>query len=503
MGKWTDKAYITAREWQSDFGGAKAASSSPFSTVRFEYTAALINTCHVTFTEISEEDGAAVCAPYCTNKSDMNACWKPATVFSYKAIVEHLRRVGPINPYTKDSLREDQLLPIRFCRTTTTNDEKSTVICPVTRKAFTPCTKVLASKRSGWVYSAEGLERLAFRDLEDDAVLAPSDLIVLRDPALNPNKLPLANDKILPASSHSAAIESDVNLGGFVHSAGKVAASLTSSAMQPVLRQEARQEQPYLHRMLSAVSANSSLPEALATIRTNMGDLHVELWSSKSPWCTYNFVQLAKQGYWVGSPMDRLVPGLGIQGGASTTSHSGDRSCYAGSPGFDSHGSFYEPSHVVTGMSPPSHDKRGILSMASYTNIQPTELLPATHVCRTQFFVTFAACPHLDFTHPAFGRILTEESHKTLTAIESIGLEHRNEADEGEGETQYRPARPIYIEDVIVVEDPFVPFEAEFKKKEIINAKKVAHLKPAEYLKGPSSTKPLIGKYLPKTVQKK
>lgn len=50
--------------------------------------------------------------------------------------------------------------------------------------------------------------------------------------------------------------------------------------------------------------------KAYATIMTNFGGLNVELHGDRAPKTVYNFVQLAKQGYYDGVSFHRLIPGF-------------------------------------------------------------------------------------------------------------------------------------------------------------------------------------------------
>ena len=50
--------------------------------------------------------------------------------------------------------------------------------------------------------------------------------------------------------------------------------------------------------------------KAYATILTNFGGLNVELHGDRAPKTVYNFVQLAKKGYYDGVAFHRLIPGF-------------------------------------------------------------------------------------------------------------------------------------------------------------------------------------------------
>ena len=60
-----------------------------------------------------------------------------------------------------------------------------------------------------------------------------------------------------------------------------------------------------------------------ATIRTNKGDIHLQLNPAEAPMTVNNFVALARDGYYDGVTFHRVVPGFVIQGGDPTGTGSG------------------------------------------------------------------------------------------------------------------------------------------------------------------------------------
>ena len=85
------------------------------------------------------------------------------------------------------------------------------------------------------------------------------------------------------------------------------------------------------------------------------------------------------------------------------------------------------------------HDKRGLLAMAN----------SGPHTNRSQFYITFGECTHLDNKHSIFAELLTDsaESFATLEKIEKIG--------HGSDVARNRPAKKILIAETIVLENPF------------------------------------------------
>ena len=61
-----------------------------------------------------------------------------------------------------------------------------------------------------------------------------------------------------------------------------------------------------------------------AIIRTNKGDIHLQLNPAEAPLTVNNFVALARDGYFDGVTFHRVVPGFVIQGGDPTGTGSGN-----------------------------------------------------------------------------------------------------------------------------------------------------------------------------------
>ena len=114
-----------------------------------------------------------------------------------------------------------------------------------------------------------------------------------------------------------------------------------------------------------------------ATIKTNHGDINVELFSADVPVTVNNFVFLAKEGFYKNGQFHRVIKDFMIQGGCPT----GDGT---GGPGYRFQDEPVTRSYV-----------KGTLAMA---NAGP-------HTNGSQFFITFAPTPHLDGAHSVFGKV--------------------------------------------------------------------------------------------------
>ena len=146
-----------------------------------------------------------------------------------------------------------------------------------------------------------------------------------------------------------------------------------------------------------------------ATIRTNKGNIVVELLPGPAPKTVNNFVFLANEGFYDGTIFHRVIPDFMIQGGDPTgTGTSG--------PGYKFEDEI-NPMFVF--------DRAGILAMANAG--------PNTN--GSQFFITTVATPHLNGAHTIFGRVVEGQ-----TVTEAISVVPRGAGD--------KPNSPVIIEGI-------------------------------------------------------
>lgn len=128
-------------------------------------------------------------------------------------------------------------------------------------------------------------------------------------------------------------------------------------------------------------AASDATGKLYALIKTDRGDIKLELFADQVPLTVANFVNLAQRGYYDGVTYHRVIPNFMIQ--------SGDPSGTGrGGPGYR-----FEDEFVPA----LRHSGPGILSMANAG--------PGTN--GSQFFITHVATPHLDDRHTVFGQVVT------------------------------------------------------------------------------------------------
>ena len=140
-----------------------------------------------------------------------------------------------------------------------------------------------------------------------------------------------------------------------------------------------------------------------AIIKTNKGNIKLDLFKDKTPLTVSNFANLANRGYYNNLSFHRVISDFMIQGGCPLGTGTGG-------PGYE----FKDEFHPDL-----KHDKPGILSMANSG--------PGTN--GSQFFITHLATPWLDNNHTVFGCVMDNNSQNTVNSIsqddkiESIAIE--------------------------------------------------------------------------------
>jgi peptidyl-prolyl cis-trans isomerase B (cyclophilin B) len=129
-----------------------------------------------------------------------------------------------------------------------------------------------------------------------------------------------------------------------------------------------------------------------ATIKTNKGEIRLNLFAELAPVTVTNFVNLAKRGYYDGLKFHRVIPDFMIQGGCP-------QGTGTGGPGYKFQDEFVRELR---------HGKPGILSMANAG--------PGTN--GSQFFITHVPTPWLDGKHTVFGEVLTAQDQDVVNSIQ-------------------------------------------------------------------------------------
>ncbi|KAK8006721.1 Peptidyl-prolyl isomerase cwc27 [Apiospora marii] len=188
-------------------------------------------------------------------------------------------------------------------------------------------------------------------------------------------------------------------------------------------------------------------PTASLILKTNQGDLSVELFAKQTPLTSRNFLQLCLDGYYDNTIFHRLVPGFIIQGGDPTGTGNGGESIFDGEalsgdldpwPADQRRGKNAGPMGV--NFKDEFHSRlkftrRGLLGMAN-------EGKPDTN--GSQFFFTLDKAEELNNKNTVFGRIVGD----TIYNLARMG-----ESEVAEGTE--RPMYQIKITGVEILVNPF------------------------------------------------
>ena len=142
-----------------------------------------------------------------------------------------------------------------------------------------------------------------------------------------------------------------------------------------------------LGTVVAALSAGSSAgaqekrmhPFAVIVMEKG-GEIRIELYPEDAPKTVESFIALSKKGFYNGLTFHRVVPGFAAQGGDPK----GDGT---GGPGYTLKAEFNQRKHA-----------RGTVAMARAQHPDSAG---------SQFYIAFAAAPHLDGQYTVFGQVVS------------------------------------------------------------------------------------------------
>jgi peptidyl-prolyl cis-trans isomerase-like protein 2 len=262
---------------------------------------------------------------------------------------------------------------------------------------------------------------------------------IQRDPA-NPNHNPALasyttsslpkNRTTISGSSHTAK---PIPYNAAQHTTGKAAASFTSTGLTP----HTSAERALLTDEEYMLKPRRVKIKGYARVTTSLGDLTIELSPEFAPRAVWNFVQLAKKGYYNGVIFHRNIRNFMIQGGDPTGTGRGGQSIWGKNFQDEFDG-------------PASHDARGIVSMAN----------KGKNTNSSQFFIIYRPAKHLDRKHTIFGKVVG--GLDVLSRLESVEV---NDSDK-------RPVEDIVIKEIAAFVDPFEEFQKKKREMDEIEREK-------------------------------
>ena len=124
-----------------------------------------------------------------------------------------------------------------------------------------------------------------------------------------------------------------------------------------------------------------------ATVKTNKGNIKVELFAKDAPMSVTNFIKLSKEGFYKGLTFHRVEPGFVIQGGDPTGTGRGG------------------PGYTIPAEIKMPHTE-GALAYARLPDTDPMgkPVNPNKESSGSQFYITLAPQPALDGGYTVFGQ---------------------------------------------------------------------------------------------------
>ncbi len=143
------------------------------------------------------------------------------------------------------------------------------------------------------------------------------------------------------------------------------------------------------------------------TMKTNKGDINLNLFSQQAPITVASFVNLIQRKYYDGLTFHRVIDDFMVQGGCPSGTGTGG-------PGYQ-----FEDECCPE----LKHDKPGILSMANAG--------PGTN--GSQFFITHVPTEWLDGKHTVFGEVASDAD---MDVVNKIAMGDKIESVTVEGDTE-------------------------------------------------------------------
>lgn len=180
-----------------------------------------------------------------------------------------------------------------------------------------------------------------------------------------------------------------------------------------------------------------------AVIRTNMGEMTIQLFPEEAPKTVENFVGLAKKGYYDGVIFHRVISNFMIQGGDPTGSGMGGDSLFGGSFEDEFSSQLYNLNGALSMANAGPNTNTSQFFIVTMSDIPkqmiaqledagfPEEIIEA--------YKTNGGTPWLDQKHTVFGHVV--DGHEVPKAIENV---EKNAMD--------KPDRDVVIETITVID---------------------------------------------------
>jgi peptidyl-prolyl cis-trans isomerase-like protein 2 len=340
-GKNSNKMYISMKEWTEQFGGKKEGEPKGHGFKPLPF-----NCCAISLTAFED--------PYCTEDGN---------VYDLVNIVPYIKKYKK-DPITGKPLASKDLIALHFHK-----NNKGEYHCPITFKVFNDFTHIVANKVTGEVYCMEAIEELNIKaknwnDLLTGAPFTRKDIISIQDPQ-NLEKRNWANFLHIREKIKNGEIEDPdggdetsrtINLNSTTERVIKEMAKKEEKEKErkkeekekelkkdekkvPIVKADHAVQAPsFTSSSFTAASLMAAHPadappkitkkKGYAKIRTNLGDINVELHCDLTPKTCENFIGLCESGYYNDVIFHRSIKNFMIQGGDPTGTGKGGESIW-------------------------------------------------------------------------------------------------------------------------------------------------------------------------------
>lgn len=178
-----------------------------------------------------------------------------------------------------------------------------------------------------------------------------------------------------------------------------------------------------------------------AVVKTNMGDITIQLFPEEAPKTVENFVGLSKKGYYDGVIFHRVIPNFMIQGGDPTGSGMGGESFFGGNFEDEFSPSLFNLNGALSmaNAGPNTNSSQFFIVTMSDTPEQMVSQLEGAGFPEEiiEAYKENGGTPWLDQKHTVFGHVI--EGYEVAEAIQNV---ERNAMD--------KPNKDIIIETVTI-----------------------------------------------------
>ncbi|KAG0254100.1 RING-type E3 ubiquitin-protein ligase ppil2 [Mortierella polycephala] len=429
MGKGTDKMYITHSEWSNEFseggmifGGAGGRRQTQiFRRLPFDCCSLSLQPFEH---PVCTEDGIIFDLVVFNENTHIVAIKTSGNVYAFDAVerlnikAKFWKDLMTDEPFTRKdiitiqdphNLQKHNLAEFHYVK-----NDLNVVDEETERKKRDPLNNINQKGSTGKILSQMNMEKIEKAAVEKKK---KEDVIKTQGGTINKAMEAMSNK---PALAYNAAS----------YTTGRASASLTSTAVSVSTSNERAlmSHEEYMFPLIKA--------KGYGSIITNFGKINVELFCDQTPRTCYNFIMLAKSGYYKDVKFHRKIKNFMIQGGDPTGTGRGGES-------------YWKENFKDEFKSKLSHNARGILSMANKG--------PGTNSSQLQvhIYITFKPCTHLDGKHTVFGKVVGG-----MDVLDKLEMVPTNE------DTDVPISPPgIVMKDVVIFVDPYQTFTERLERK--------------------------------------